>query len=47
MDIKIELDVIGQAIPAGYRLRLALSTTHWPWLCFIISRHLERDHLCA
>ena len=27
-----ELDVVGQAIPAGNRLRLSLSTTYWPWL---------------
>ena len=26
-----ELNVVGQAIPAGHRLRLALSTTYWPW----------------
>ena len=31
-DVAIELDVLGQAVPAGHRLRLALSTTYWPWL---------------
>ncbi|MEX0983800.1 MAG: CocE/NonD family hydrolase [Actinomycetota bacterium] len=31
-DVDIELDVLGQAVPAGHRLRLALSTTYWPWL---------------
>jgi uncharacterized protein len=31
-DVELELDVLGQAIPAGHRLRLALSTTYWPWL---------------
>jgi len=30
--IGLELNVVGQAIPAGSRLRLALSTTYWPWL---------------
>ncbi len=30
--VDIELDVLGQAVPAGHRLRLALSTTYWPWL---------------
>ena len=32
VDVEIELDVLGQAVPAGHRLRLALSTTYWPWL---------------
>lgn len=31
-DVSIELDVLGQAVAAGNRLRLALSTTYWPWL---------------
>ncbi len=30
--IAFELNVVGQAIAAGHRLRLALSTTYWPWL---------------
>ena len=28
----LELDGIAQAIPAGHRLRLALSPAYWPWL---------------
>jgi len=32
MDVDIELDVLGQAIPAGHRVRVAISTTYWPWL---------------
>jgi hypothetical protein len=28
--VEVELDVLGQAIPAGHRLRLAVSTTMWP-----------------
>ncbi|HEX6844555.1 MAG TPA: CocE/NonD family hydrolase, partial [Actinomycetota bacterium] len=32
IEADIELDVLGQAVPAGHRLRLALSTTYWPWL---------------
>jgi putative CocE/NonD family hydrolase len=28
--VEFELDVLGQAIPAGHRLRLAVSTTMWP-----------------
>ena len=31
-DVDIEMDVLGQAIAAGHRLRLAISTTYWPWL---------------
>lgn len=31
-EVDIELDVLGQAIPAGHRLRLALSSAYWPWL---------------
>jgi putative CocE/NonD family hydrolase len=31
-DVDIAMDVLGQAVPAGHRLRLALSTTYWPWL---------------
>jgi hypothetical protein len=32
MDVEIELDVLGQAVGAGDRLRLAVSTTYWPWI---------------
>ena len=31
-EITFELNIAGQAIPAGDRLRLSLSTTYWPWL---------------
>jgi putative CocE/NonD family hydrolase len=31
-EVDVELDVLGQAVPAGHRLRLALSSTYWPWL---------------
>jgi hypothetical protein len=30
--VTLELDAIAQAIPAGHRLRLALSPAYWPWL---------------
>jgi uncharacterized protein len=30
--IVLALDAIAQAIPAGHRLRLALSPAYWPWL---------------
>jgi uncharacterized protein len=30
--VVVELDGIAQAIPAGHRLRLALSPAYWPWL---------------
>jgi putative CocE/NonD family hydrolase len=30
--VAVELDGIAQAIPAGHRLRLALSPAYWPWL---------------
>ena len=30
--IVLELDGIAQAIPAGHRVRLALSPAYWPWL---------------
>lgn len=29
-DLSVQLNVIGQRIPAGYRLRLALSSAYWP-----------------
>jgi uncharacterized protein len=31
-EVDVELDVLGQVIPAGHRLRLAVSSTYWPWL---------------
>jgi putative CocE/NonD family hydrolase len=31
-EVAFDLNVVGQAIAAGDRLRLALSTTYWPWL---------------
>jgi putative CocE/NonD family hydrolase len=30
-DVTVRLDAIAQAIPAGYRLRVAISTSYWPW----------------
>ncbi|MET0614579.1 MAG: CocE/NonD family hydrolase, partial [Thermoleophilaceae bacterium] len=30
--VSLELDGIAQAIPAGHRIRLALSPAYWPWL---------------
>jgi predicted acyl esterase len=29
--VRIELDAIAQAVPAGHALRLAVSTIYWPW----------------
>jgi uncharacterized protein len=31
-EVELELDVLGQAVAAGDRLRVAISTTYWPWL---------------
>ncbi|HVF07951.1 MAG TPA: CocE/NonD family hydrolase, partial [Actinomycetota bacterium] len=31
-EVEVELDVLGQAVAVGDRLRLAISTTYWPWL---------------
>jgi hypothetical protein len=28
---RVELNVLGQAVPAGHRLRLAVASTYWPW----------------
>jgi putative CocE/NonD family hydrolase len=28
---RVRLDAIGQRIPAGHRLRVAISTAYWPW----------------
>jgi putative CocE/NonD family hydrolase len=30
--VRVRLDAIGQRIPAGHRLRLAISTAYWPWV---------------
>jgi putative CocE/NonD family hydrolase len=32
VNAEIELTAIGWIVPAGHRLRVALSTTYWPWL---------------
>ena len=29
--VRVRLDAIGQRIPAGHRLRVAISTAYWPW----------------
>ena len=29
--VRVRLDAIGQRVPAGHRLRVALSTAYWPW----------------
>ena len=31
-DVQVQLNVIGQRIPAGYKLRLQLSTAYWPMI---------------
>jgi predicted acyl esterase len=31
-DVTIRLDAIAQRVPAGHRLRVAVSTAYWPWL---------------
>jgi putative CocE/NonD family hydrolase len=31
-DVEIPLKAVGYSIPAGHRLRLAISTTYWPWI---------------
>jgi uncharacterized protein len=31
-DITIRLDAIAQRVPAGHRLRVAVSTAYWPWV---------------
>ena len=31
-EVELELDVLGQAVAAGDRLRVAISNTYWPWL---------------
>ena len=30
--VRVLLKAIGQAVPAGHRLRLAISTSYWPWI---------------
>ncbi|AXH98114.1 CocE/NonD family hydrolase [Ornithinimicrobium avium] len=32
VDVQIDLASIGYAVPAGHTLRLALSSTYWPWI---------------
>jgi putative CocE/NonD family hydrolase len=29
--VRVELRVLGQAVPAGHRLRLAVASSYWPW----------------
>ncbi len=31
-DVRVPLKAIGQTLPAGHRLRLAVSTSYWPWI---------------
>jgi uncharacterized protein len=30
--VRVRLDAIGQRVPAGHRLRIAISTAYWPWV---------------
>jgi hypothetical protein len=30
-DVRVRLDAIAQGVPAGYGLRVAVSTAYWPW----------------
>jgi predicted acyl esterase len=32
LDVRIDLKAVAYAVPAGHRVRLALSTSYWPWL---------------
>ena len=32
MTVRVDLKVIGQAVPAGHRLRLSVSPGYWPWM---------------
>ncbi len=32
LTVRVELKVLGQAVPAGHRLRLSVSPTYWPWI---------------
>jgi uncharacterized protein len=31
-DVTVRLDAIAQRVPAGHRLRVAISTAYWPWV---------------
>jgi hypothetical protein len=31
-DVVVRLNAIAQTVPAGHRLRVAVSTTYWPWM---------------
>ncbi|MFJ4929448.1 CocE/NonD family hydrolase [Streptomyces sp. NPDC088736] len=31
-DVRLDLAAIGYAVPPGHRIRLALSSTYWPWI---------------
>jgi hypothetical protein len=31
-DVTVRLDAIAQRVPAGHRLRVAVSTAYWPWV---------------
>ena len=31
-DVTVRLDAIAQRVPAGHRLRIAVSTAYWPWV---------------
>ena len=32
LTVRVELNALGQAIPAGHRLRLSISPGYWPWI---------------
>jgi putative CocE/NonD family hydrolase len=32
LTVRVELGAVGQAVPAGHRLRLSLSPGYWPWI---------------
>jgi uncharacterized protein len=32
LDVRVSLQSIGYALPAGHRVRLAVSNTYWPWV---------------
>ena len=32
MTVRVELGAVGQAIPAGHRLRLSIAPGYWPWI---------------
>lgn len=31
-DVVFDLTAIGNAFPSGHRIRLSLSSAHWPWI---------------